>query len=65
MMATGSRSGTAGQSTISYAPPPNVTRTKEEAKARAEEALKKIKSGKVKFEDAAAPCPSPYVFTMR
>jgi hypothetical protein len=34
--------------------PPNVSRTKEEAKARAEEALKKIKSGKVKFEEAVA-----------
>jgi hypothetical protein len=31
--------------------PPTITRTKEEAKARAEEALKKAKSGKVKFED--------------
>jgi hypothetical protein len=34
--------------------PANVTRTKEEAKARAEEALKKIKVNKVKFEDVVA-----------
>jgi len=31
--------------------PPNVTRTKEEAKARAEEAAKKAKDPKNKFED--------------
>jgi parvulin-like peptidyl-prolyl isomerase len=31
--------------------PPNVTRTKDEAKARATEAMKKAKDGKTKFED--------------